>query len=167
MLFLTVGSCGSLDDPINGRVTTTGTTYQGTATYTCDTGYTLTGDMTRTCQANRDWTGSEPVCNREYDHQYQIQIYFCRLAVNCGSLDAPFNGAVDTSSGTTFMMTATYTCNTGYTMVGAVTRTCQANATWSLSAPTCTGMPRVVVKCIEDTMFPQLCVLVSPSPMEW
>ncbi len=28
------------------------------------------------------------------------------IAVDCGSLEAPFNGAVDTSSGTTFMMTA-------------------------------------------------------------
>ena len=151
MLFLTV-SCGSLDDPINGRVTTTGTTLSNTATYTCNTGYTRSGGQTRTCQASGDWSGSEPVCNREYDHQYQIQIYFCCLAVNCGSLTDPINGAVDTTSGTTFMMTATYTCNTGYTLVGAVTRTCQANTMWSLTAPTCTGMPRVVVKCIDGTL---------------
>ena len=82
----------------------------------------------------------------------QIQINFCCLAVDCGSLDASSNGAVDTTSGTTFMMTATYTCNTGYTLVGTVTRTCQANTMWSLSAPTCTGMPRVVVKCIDGTL---------------
>ena len=74
------------------------------------------------------------------------------IAVDCGDLTDPSNGAVDTSSGTTFMMTATYTCNTGYTFIGDMTRTCQANAMWSLTAPTCTGMPRVVVKCIEDTL---------------
>ena len=138
MLFLTV-SCGSLDDPINGRVTTTGTTLSSIATYTCDTGYTLTGDMTRTCQANRDWTGLEPSCNREYSMTInnQIQINFCCLAVDCGSLDAPSNGAVDTSSGTTFMMTATYTCNTGYTRSGGQTRICQANGDWSGSEPVC------------------------------
>ena len=56
--------------------------------------------------------------------------------VDCGSLGAPFNGAVDTSSGTTFMKTATYTCNTGY--AGNTTRTCQADAIWSGSEPTCT-----------------------------
>ena len=138
MLFLTV-SCGSLSDPINGRVTTTGTTLSSIATYTCDTGYTRSGDMTRTCQANRDWTGSEPSCNREYSMTInnQIQINFCCLAVDCGSLDALSNGAVDTSSGTTFMMTATYTCNTGYTLIGANTRTCGIDGQWTPDAPTC------------------------------
>ncbi|XP_064386242.1 sushi, von Willebrand factor type A, EGF and pentraxin domain-containing protein 1-like [Halichondria panicea] len=138
-------SCGSLDDPINGRVTTTGTTYQGTATYTCDTGYTRSGGQTRTCQANGYWSGSEPSCN----------------LVNCGSLSAPSNGAVDTSSGTTFMMTATYTCISGYTRVGTVTRTCQANAMWSLSAPTCTvicpnlGEPTYGGVTYSDTTIPR------------
>ncbi|XP_064386230.1 CUB and sushi domain-containing protein 3-like isoform X2 [Halichondria panicea] len=138
-------SCGSLDDPINGRVTTTGTTLSNTATYTCNTGYTRSGGQTRTCQASGDWSGSEPVCN----------------PVNCGSLTDPINGAVDTTSGTTFMMTATYTCNTGYTLVGAVTRTCQANTMWSLTAPTCTvicpnlGVPTNGGVTYSDTTIPR------------
>ncbi|XP_064386119.1 sushi, von Willebrand factor type A, EGF and pentraxin domain-containing protein 1-like isoform X4 [Halichondria panicea] len=138
-------SCGSLDDPINGRVTTTGTTLSNTATYTCNTGYTLTGDMTRTCQANRDWTGLEPSCN----------------PVDCGSLDAPSNGAVDTSSGTTFMMTATYTCNTGYTRSGGQTRICQANGDWSGSEPVCNlicpnlGVPTNGGVTYSDTTIPR------------
>ncbi len=64
------------------------------------------------------------------------------IAIDCGSLDAPSNGAVDTSSGTTFMMIATYTCNTGYTLrTGGdiITRTCQASMLWSAEAPTCDG----------------------------
>ncbi len=73
-------------------------------------------------------------------------------AVDCGFLGNPTNGAVDISSGTTFMMTATYTCNTGYTPVVTVTRTCQASGVWSLTAPNCTGMSRVVVKCVEGTL---------------
>ncbi len=81
---------------------------------------------------------------------HQFPVYF--VAVDCGDLTDPSNGAVDTSSGTTFMMNATYICNTGYTLVGTVTRTCQANTMWSLTAPTCTGMPGVVVMCIEDTL---------------
>ncbi len=60
-------------------------------------------------------------------------------AVDCGDLTDPTNGAVDTSSGTTFMMTATYTCNTGYTQNGPPTRTCQADTMWSGAAPTCDG----------------------------
>ncbi len=60
------------------------------------------------------------------------------LAVDCGPLQLTNNnGAVDTSSGTTFMMTATYTCNPGYTLTGDMTRTCQANGMWSSSEPAC------------------------------
>ncbi len=62
------------------------------------------------------------------------------LAVDCGSLNATANGAVDTSSGTTFMMTATYTCNTGYNIVGSQNRTCGASGTsgvWLGEAPVC------------------------------
>ncbi len=47
------------------------------------------------------------------------------------------NGQVSTSSGTTFMNTATYTCDDGYNLNGALDRTCQANGNWSLTAPTC------------------------------
>ncbi len=35
------------------------------------------------------------------------------------------------------MVTTTYTCNTGYTLVGDMTRTCQANGMWSSSDPAC------------------------------
>ena len=63
--FLTV-DCGSLSDPLNGVVMTTGTTLSSDATYTCDNGYTRSGDQTRVCLASGDWSGSEPSCNREY-----------------------------------------------------------------------------------------------------
>ncbi len=70
-------------------------------------------------------------------------------AVDCGPLTIN-NGAVDTSSGTTFMMTAIYTCNTGYNIVGSQSRTCGASGTsgattlsdgvWSQAAPVCESM---------------------------
>ena len=60
-------------------------------------------------------------------------------AVDCGPL-AIINGAVDTSSGTTFMMTATYTCNTGYNIVGSESRTCGQTGFWSSTAPICESM---------------------------
>ncbi len=46
------------------------------------------------------------------------------------------NGSVDTGSGT-FGATATYTCLTGYDRTGGTTRRCEANGTWSGTAPTC------------------------------
>ena len=57
-------------------------------------------------------------------------------AVDCGTLAAPQNGQV-TLTATTFMSTATYSCNSGYNLSGSGTRTCQASGTWSDTAPTC------------------------------
>ncbi len=59
------------------------------------------------------------------------------IAVDCGPLNNTSNEMVDTSSGTTFINNATYSCDTGYILVGNVTRTCQANAMWSGTAPIC------------------------------
>ena len=41
------------------------------------------------------------------------------------------------SSGTTYMNTATYTCNAGYNLIGTTSRTCGSDGVWSLAAPTC------------------------------
>ena len=71
---------------------------------------------------------------------YKFVIFLILIVVDCGSLTAPANGSVTHTSGTTFGQTATYTCNTGYNLVGDSTRTCQATGEWSGSAPTCQGM---------------------------
>ena len=60
--------------------------------------------------------------------------------MNCGGLTNPANGQVSHTAGTTFGQTATYSCNTGYNLVGGSTRTCQATGVWSGNAPTCQGM---------------------------
>ena len=62
------------------------------------------------------------------------------LTVDCGSLTDPANGQVTHVTGTDLGQTATYSCNTGYNLVGDSTRTCQATGNWSGSAPTCEGM---------------------------
>ena len=66
-LFSTAVSCGALSNPTNGQVSTTGTTFGETATYSCDTGYNLDGGSTRTCEASGAtgvWSGSAPTCQR-------------------------------------------------------------------------------------------------------
>ena len=60
--------------------------------------------------------------------------------MNCGTLTNSTNGQVSYTAGTTYGQTATYSCNTGYTLVGSSTRTCQATGLWSGSTPTCQGM---------------------------
>ena len=61
-LFSTVVDCGNLTTPANGQVTATGTTFGGTATYSCNIGYNLVGDSIRMCQASGQWSGSAPTC---------------------------------------------------------------------------------------------------------
>ena len=60
--------------------------------------------------------------------------------VDCGTLSNPANGQVSHTAGMTFGQTATYTCNTGYRLVGDSNQTCQATGRWSGSAPTCQGV---------------------------
>ena len=72
---------------------------------------------------------------------YKFTCYFLIFAVVvCDNLTDPANGSVTHTSGTTFAQTATYSCNTGYNLVGDSNRTCQATRMWSGSAPTCQSM---------------------------
>lgn len=59
-------------------------------------------------------------------------------AVDCGPLSDPVDGTVDTSSGTTFMQRATYSCNVGYDLIGENSSECQETGHWSLQ-PVCTS----------------------------
>ena len=74
--------------------------------------------------------------SQNYFIVFMIPLLCLYIAVDCGSLSDPGNGIVDASN-TTFMNTATYTCNTGYNLASDTTRTCQANGTWSGTVPTC------------------------------
>ena len=69
-----------------------------------------------------------------------LDVSLFSTVVDCGTLSNPLNGQVNHTAGTTFGETATYSCNTGYNLVGDNTRTCQATGAWSGSAPTCQSM---------------------------
>ncbi len=136
-----VVDCGFSPTIENGSPgTPTSTTYQGRVTYTCVSGYEVSTGVTTaiaTCMANGMW-GHLPTCSRKsWIGEVFLIACLLHIAVDCGVLTFPPNGAVDTSSGTTFMMTATYSCNTGYNIVEEATRTCGATALWTSEAPTC------------------------------
>ncbi|XP_060565067.1 fibropellin-1-like isoform X2 [Ruditapes philippinarum] len=117
-----IKDCGFLTNPANGAVDNSeGTTYLSNALFTCNIGYTLVGSSTRRCQASGTWSGTDPVC--------QIN--------DCGVLTNPANGNVDISSGTSYGNTASYSCDAGFELNGVLQRTCQADSSWSSSAPTC------------------------------
>ena len=69
---------------------------------------------------------------------FRLYIFYFFTVVDCGALINPANGLVS-HSGTTFGQAATYSCNTGYNLVGNNTRTCQATRMWTGSVPTCQG----------------------------
>ncbi|KAI8480409.1 hypothetical protein Bbelb_418670 [Branchiostoma belcheri] len=95
-----------------------------TLTFTCNTGYNLVGSSTLTCQSDLTWSGSPPTCE----------------ALLCPTLTTPVNGAVSGSN--VYGDTLTFTCYTGYNLVGSSTLTCQSDLTWSGSPPTCS-----IVQC--------------------
>ena len=66
--------------------------------------------------------------------------------VDCGTLTNPANGQVSHTAGTTFGQTATYSCNTGYNLMGNSIRTCQATGVWSGSASSCQGTSMWIVQ---------------------
>ena len=66
-----------------------------------------------------------------------LNFYFLPLTVvDCGGLVPPSNGN-RTLTGTTFGSQANYSCFVGYTLDGAMLRTCTAAGSWSESDPMC------------------------------
>ena len=55
---------------------------------------------------------------------------------DCGTPSSITGGSVTASGGTAVLAEATYTCDSGYTLSGGATVTCQADASWSTS-PSC------------------------------
>ena len=59
----TVVDCLSLPDPSNGAVMFNTTTFESTATYSCDSGYSRNGSETRMCGSDGMWTPVAPTCD--------------------------------------------------------------------------------------------------------
>ncbi len=71
-----VVKCGALTNPTNGTVnTSSGITYQETATYTCANGYILNGTNNRTCQSDALWSFAEPTCDRECLNYHRFTVH--------------------------------------------------------------------------------------------
>jgi hypothetical protein len=142
--------CGALTDPSNGKVSAATTTYNSTATYSCSMGYNLSDTTPRTCQANKQWSGSAPIC----------------VLVDCGPPASPSNGNV-TAQATKYGSTASYSCSFGYTLSGTATRTCQADGSWSDTEPTCSAVTcgACASGLVCERIPPAVCG--DPSWAEW
>ncbi|XP_035682836.1 sushi repeat-containing protein SRPX2-like [Branchiostoma floridae] len=110
--------CPILQAPANGDVTGSNE-YGSTATFNCEVGYRLEGSATRTCMASKTWSGIETSC----------------VLKTCPPLHAPDHGSV--SGGNSYGDVVTYSCETGYDMLGTPSRTCQDSQQWSGNQPYC------------------------------
>ncbi len=118
-----------------------GTTFGNEAVYSCSDGYILIGQKKHTCTENGTWSPEiDGICDRKCALINSNANYHHYAAVDCGLPSDPTNGRVDTSSGTTFMSAAVYSCSTGYNLYGMRSRVCQANGLWSSTPPTCKSM---------------------------
>ena len=111
------------------------------ACHKCDPGYALSNSVSgqRTCQSNNSWSGVV-TCER----------------ILCPALSSPFNGEVSVNTHTIGSL-ANYTCNDGYTLVGAETTTCvQIGVTgrWTSETPACLGLGKLsAFTCDDDTIL--------------
>ena len=123
--------------------------YQDTAQYVCDEGFNLVGMSERVCQSDSTWSGYDPTCNSKYIYQALVIALHSYLLTNCTwlfntaaqcpTLTSPMNGSLlisGTGAGI-YQETATYSCETGFNLVGMSERVCQSDGTWSRSDPTC------------------------------
>ena len=146
------GLCSELSSLVNGQVTLTGLTCGSTASYTCYSGYTLLGEQNRTCLCTGMWSGQEPTCESMYSlvalgyKRNEFVLCVLRYMSNllnstglCSELSSPTNGQV-TWTGLTSGSTATYTCDSGYHLIGDQNRTCLSSGVWSGQEPTCESM---------------------------
>ena len=66
-LHITATDCGQLEAVPYGSVSFSSTTYNSTASYSCNAGYTLVGDSSVTCLSSGLWSNNTAVeCNREF-----------------------------------------------------------------------------------------------------
>ena len=74
-------------------------------------------------------------------------------AIDCGQLDPPANGTVDTSQGSLLGAVATYSCDPSFTLVGTATRQCQEDETWSGESPTCQGEYYINIEFLDKILY--------------
>lgn len=97
--------------------------FEDVASWSCDTGWVPTGGVTPTalCAADGNFSTVAGSCSR----------------IDCGTLTNPANGSVSLAGGTLYEAQATYSCSSGYRLVGQASTTCGSDGNWSSPAPSC------------------------------
>ncbi|WAQ97909.1 SVEP1-like protein, partial [Mya arenaria] len=134
--------CEALEDPENGQVIATSTTYGSKAIYSCNPGYDLLGSRLVECIENEIWSDSTPICNLRDCACEEIDLFefgntlVSGLTYDCGRISRPKHGHVDVGA-STYGSKAFFSCDNGYTLIGAVTAVCSADGRWDESQAEC------------------------------
>ena len=116
-IFFSKADCSDPGAPADGS--REGTFDDGdVVTFSCDGGFSLVGASAITC-VNGNWTNEVPAC-----------------FANCADPGAPSFGFQVGISDFLHTDTVTFSCNEGYTLVGASELTCQAGV-WDGDLPVC------------------------------
>lgn len=64
---------------------------------------------------------------------------YCLTDIKCPVLESIANGSVNNDGIGSWGTKVKYSCDEGYSLVGASSRKCQGNGTWDYMAPMCRG----------------------------
>ena len=149
----------------------TGNSIGDTATYTCNSSFKLIGSVSTTCTPvdvnSAAFSPAAPVCTREccmcYYQKFMLphslhNIVFTIMSCSAALCPDPahiVNGMV-TFTGNSVGDTATYTCNSGFELIGNASTTCTQvdvnSAAFSPAAPVCrrecSVIMNITTKCL-------------------
>ncbi|XP_065189567.1 sushi, von Willebrand factor type A, EGF and pentraxin domain-containing protein 1-like [Sycon ciliatum] len=116
--------CPILNAPTNGAISPGNSEVFTLRRFTCNTGFNLVGNSASVCLSGGTWSTVTPQC----------------VGIQCsGPLANPTNGRVNTSTISVFSV-STYSCNSGYELVGETNSICLSTGQWSGPAPTCSSI---------------------------
>ncbi|XP_022249823.1 protein lev-9-like [Limulus polyphemus] len=112
--------CPDLQRPEHGAVSYSEKTYKSTAEYTCDSGYQLHGEKERLCQADKEWSGDAPTCEK----------------TTCPFPNIPGGEVIQITGGNHGGAIVTFRC-VGTESKDEVRASCLDTGAWSKSPPEC------------------------------
>ncbi|XP_018428125.1 PREDICTED: P-selectin-like [Nanorana parkeri] len=117
--------CPSLVAPTNGQVEChNGSHYNSKCTFSCAEGFQVVGSSNLQCLLSGEWTSSVPICQ----------------AVQCAPLVAPENGEITCQEGYRYKSQCSFTCQKGFTLIGASDLSCLSSGKWTSAVPKCEAL---------------------------
>ncbi|CAL1593780.1 unnamed protein product [Knipowitschia caucasica] len=116
--------CPSLPEQSHLNTTCDDLSFGSSCSFSCATGFSLVGAPTITCAASAQWNDSMPFCQAV---QCPAIPKMKNTVVHCGNAKTKY----------TYGNSCSFSCATGFNLVGVETITCSSSAQWTESMPFC------------------------------